>query len=62
MPAKRSKGDGNPLDICVLSERPIARNEILVRARVLGGFQMVDSGDADDIRRYFETYKLVPGT
>ena len=45
---KSKKGDGDPLDICVLSERPIARNEILVRARVVGGLQMVDGGDADD--------------
>ena len=42
------RGDGDPLDVCVLSERPITRNEILVRARVVGGLQMVDSGDADD--------------
>jgi inorganic pyrophosphatase len=42
------RGDGDPLDICVLSERPIARSEILVRARVVGGLQMVDDGDADD--------------
>ena len=42
------RGDGDPLDICVLSERPIDRNEILVRARVVGGFKMVDAGDADD--------------
>ena len=42
------RGDGDPLDICVMSERPIARNEILVRARVVGGLQMVDNGDADD--------------
>ena len=42
------RGDGDPLDICVLSERPIARSEILVRSRVVGGLQMVDAGDADD--------------
>jgi inorganic pyrophosphatase len=42
------RGDGDPLDICVLSERPITRNEIIVRARVVGGLQMVDAGDADD--------------
>ena len=42
------QGDGDPLDICVLSERPIARSEILVRSRVIGGLQMVDAGDADD--------------
>ena len=42
------RGDGDPLDICVLSERAIARNEIIVRARVIGGLQMIDNGEADD--------------
>jgi inorganic pyrophosphatase len=43
-----TRGDGDPLDICVLSERAIARNEILVRARVIGGLSMIDGGEADD--------------
>jgi inorganic pyrophosphatase len=42
------RGDGDPLDICVLSERPINRAEILVSARVIGGLQMIDGGEADD--------------
>ena len=42
------QGDGDPLDICVLSERPIARNEIIVRCRVIGGIKMIDGGEADD--------------
>src|SRR4051812_33115822 len=42
------RGDGDPLDICVLSERAITRNEIIVRARVIGGLQMIDDGEADD--------------
>jgi inorganic pyrophosphatase len=41
-------GDGDPLDICVLSERPIARAEILLNARVVGGLKVVDRGEADD--------------
>jgi inorganic pyrophosphatase len=45
---KARRGDGDPLDICVLSERPITHGEILVTARVVGGLQMVDSGEADD--------------
>lgn len=45
---KSKRGDGDPLDICVLSERAITRGEILVRARVVGGLQMVDNGEADD--------------
>jgi inorganic pyrophosphatase len=43
-----TRGDGDPLDICVLSERSIARSEIIVRARVIGGLQMIDGGEADD--------------
>jgi len=42
------RGDGDPLDICVLSERAIARNEIIVRSHVIGGLQMIDGGEADD--------------
>ncbi len=42
------RGDGDPLDICVLSERPIARAEIIVPARVVGGLQLLDRGEADD--------------
>jgi inorganic pyrophosphatase len=42
------RGDGDPLDICVVSERAIMRNEIIVRARVIGGLQMIDAGEADD--------------
>jgi len=42
------KGDGDPLDICVISERPINRGEVILRARVIGGVQMIDCGEADD--------------
>jgi inorganic pyrophosphatase len=45
---KSRRGDGDPLDICVLSERPITHGEILVTARVVGGLQMVDHTEADD--------------
>lgn len=41
-------GDADPLDICVLSERSITRAEVIVNARVVGGMQMVDGGEADD--------------
>ena len=43
-----TRGDGDPLDILVLSERPINRPEVLVPARVIGGFRMIDRGEADD--------------
>ena len=42
------QGDGDPLDICVISERPIARAELIVPARVVGGIQLLDRGEADD--------------
>ncbi len=42
------RGDGDPLDICVISERPIARSEVILSARVVGGLRMIDGGEADD--------------
>lgn len=41
-------GDGDPMDVCVISERPINRADILLTARVVGGIQMLDNGEADD--------------
>ena len=40
--------DGDPLDICVFSERHITRADIVLNARVVGGIQMIDGGEADD--------------
>lgn len=40
--------DGDPLDICVFSERLITRADIILQARVVGGIQMIDGGEADD--------------
>lgn len=45
---KTEGGDGDPLDICVLSERPVDRAEVILVARVVGGLQMIDGGEADD--------------
>lgn len=42
------RGDGDPLDICILSERPISKSEVLIPARVIGGLQLHDRGEADD--------------
>lgn len=42
------RGDGDPLDVCVLTDRPIARGEILLQARPIGGLRMVEAGQADD--------------
>lgn len=41
-------GDGDPLDICVVSERQITRAEVILPARVVGGLQTIDGGEADD--------------
>jgi inorganic pyrophosphatase len=41
-------GDGDPLDICVLTDRTISHGEILLEARPIGGLRMVDAGAADD--------------
>jgi inorganic pyrophosphatase len=41
-------GDNDPLDICVLTERPITHGAILVRARTIGGLCLLDKGEADD--------------
>lgn len=41
-------GDGDPLDICVLTEKQITHGDLLVRARPIGGFRMIDGQEADD--------------
>ncbi len=41
-------GDGDPVDICVLSQQRIDRAEIVLPARILGGIQVLDGGEADD--------------
>jgi inorganic pyrophosphatase len=42
------RGDGDPLDICVVSERPINRSEIFLHAVVVGVIQLLDHDEADD--------------
>ncbi len=41
-------GDCDPLDICVISERDFNHASILCEAKVIGGFRMLDGGEADD--------------
>lgn len=43
-----TKGDGDPLDICVLTERNITSGDIILEAIPVGGFRMIDKGEADD--------------
>jgi len=41
-------GDSDPIDICILTEKEITHGDILVRARPIGGFRMIDNNQADD--------------
>lgn len=41
-------GDGDPIDICVISERVIPHGNLLMTARPIGGLRMIDNGEADD--------------
>src|SRR6185503_5811006 len=41
-------GDGDPLDICILTERTIANGNIFVTAKPIGGLLMIDHNEADD--------------
>lgn len=43
-----TEGDGDPLDILVLSEHHIPRGDILLKAAPIGGFCLIDGGEADD--------------
>ena len=42
------RGDGDPLDICVLTEREITHGDIILQAIPIGGFRLIDKGEADD--------------
>jgi inorganic pyrophosphatase len=41
-------GDGDPLDICVLTEKTIPHGDILLQATPIGGLRMIDGNQADD--------------
>lgn len=45
---RMGKGDGDPLDICVLCERAISHGDILLQAIPIGGIRMIDKGESDD--------------
>ncbi|MGH9882169.1 MAG: inorganic pyrophosphatase [Pyrinomonadaceae bacterium] len=42
------KGDGDPMDICVLTEKTFAQGSFFLRARPIGGLRMIDGQQADD--------------
>jgi inorganic pyrophosphatase len=41
-------GDGDPLDICIYCEREIIQSDIILKARPIGGFRLIDKGEVDD--------------
>ncbi len=45
---KVKKGDGDPLDICVLTEHAITHGDIMLQAIPIGGLRLIDKGEADD--------------
>jgi inorganic pyrophosphatase len=42
------RGDGDPLDICVLCEHTVVHGDILLKAIPIGGIRMMDKGENDD--------------
>lgn len=44
----RIVGDGDPLDICILTEKTISHGDLLLQARPIGGLRMIDTSEADD--------------
>jgi len=42
------RGDGDPMDVCILTEKSMAHANFFLRARPIGGFRMIDGEEADD--------------
>ncbi len=42
------EGDGDPMDICVLSEKTFVHGNFFLRAKPIGGLRMIDGQQADD--------------
>ena len=45
---KGIRGDGDPMDVCILTEKTMAHANFFLRARPIGGLRMVDGDEADD--------------
>jgi len=41
-------GDGDPMDVCVLTEKSIGHGDLLMQAIPIGGLRMIDNNEADD--------------
>ncbi len=42
------QGDGDPMDICVLTEKTVVHGNFLASVRPIGGLRMIDGNEADD--------------
>ena len=42
------EGDGDPMDICVLTEKAFAHGSFFLLAKPIGGLRMIDGSQADD--------------
>ena len=42
------EGDGNPMDVCILSEKAFSHGDFLLQAIPLGGLRLIDRGQTDD--------------
>lgn len=41
-------GDGDPLDLCILTEKTFSQGDFLAHVRPIGGLRMVDKNEVDD--------------
>lgn len=46
--AEKLRGDEDPIDICVLTDRAISHGDVLVEAIPIGGFRLIDGDEVDD--------------
>lgn len=44
----RLSGDGDPMDVCVLTEKTVAHGGFLAHTRPIGGLRMIDGDQVDD--------------
>jgi inorganic pyrophosphatase len=42
------EGDGDAIDVCILTENVFSNGDIIVKAIPIGGFRMIDTNEADD--------------
>ena len=48
MHERQIRGDGDPMDICILTEKSFSHGDFFTRAKPIGGLRMIDKVEADD--------------